>query len=288
MLPCVRHPVRGKSNDSSAFGRCCPSTTECCPYGYCIEPDRTCCPGGSCRPGWGCCGTGTCYPRDGECCSNGNYCEAGNICVRLVSSNRIVCCTDLQCTARVSNGFTSTLSTAATRTSTRAVITDPPTTRTRITLQYETWSWRITWWYISFYWSTVRQTTSSVTYTTVYSTTTLWITATDETDARSSFSALSSTLTFPVPTEAQTSLAALLTSRPTTIATPTFRDDFSSETEISSESSTSSSSSTTRIQPPQITTSINQPGVGGASDGKWLGSGLIAMAAISALLMVWL
>jgi hypothetical protein len=30
----------------SAFGRCCPRTSNCCSYGYCIDPADTCCPDG--------------------------------------------------------------------------------------------------------------------------------------------------------------------------------------------------------------------------------------------------
>ncbi|KAF2184578.1 hypothetical protein K469DRAFT_688587 [Zopfia rhizophila CBS 207.26] len=204
----------------SAFGKCCPRSSLCCSYGYCIDPDDTCCPDGPCRPGWGCCGP-NCYPRGGDCCSDNNYCEAGNICVRLSSSNRIVCCTDLKCTAVVRSGSTSYVTTSSRA---PATITSPPrTTRIVSVGGVETWRWTVTWWYYSFWWSTFRA-TSTVTYTRIYSTTTFTTTATDESQARSRFSALSATLTFPVPASAQTSLAALLTQRPTETETFTFGD----------------------------------------------------------------
>ncbi|KAF1812102.1 hypothetical protein P152DRAFT_46282 [Eremomyces bilateralis CBS 781.70] len=72
---------------------CCPSTDRCCQYGYCLPPGGVCCPGSPCPDGWSCRSTGTCYPNDGDCCSDGRNCNPGKICVRLASSNRIVCCT---------------------------------------------------------------------------------------------------------------------------------------------------------------------------------------------------
>lgn len=72
-------------------------------------------------------------------------------------------------------------------------------------------------WYLSFWWTTFDA-TSEVTYTKIYSTTTFTTTATDEEQAFSEFAALSSTLSFPVPASAQTSLAYYLTASPSATA----------------------------------------------------------------------
>ncbi|KAF2728940.1 hypothetical protein EJ04DRAFT_556419 [Polyplosphaeria fusca] len=215
-----------------AFGKCCPRTTNCCGYGYCIDPNDRCCPGGSCTDGWYCCGS-NCSPPDGDCCSDGNYCEAGNICVKLYSSGRIVCCTDLECTAAVVSGSTSMMTSSAddlpsiTSMGDIPSITEPPLTTEVVSVgdSYTTWYWTVTWWYLSFYWSTF-QTESTVTYTTEYVTTTFTTFASDEFEASSLFSALSATLTLDVPSNAQTSLASLLNVEPSETEAPSFADNF--------------------------------------------------------------
>lgn len=130
------------ANGNLDFGRCCPQTQLCCSYGYCIDSGRTCCPNGSCDPNWLCCGD-RCSPRGGDCCIDGNYCEPGNICVRLISNNRIVCCTDLQCTAVVRGGTTSYATTESPRT-TRA---PPPITTQAFTqdVQIRTYYFTVRW-----------------------------------------------------------------------------------------------------------------------------------------------
>lgn len=140
--------------------------------------------------------------------------------MRLFSTGEIVCCTNTDCTAVVTGGSTSYLSTTrATRTSTyRPEITSPPARTTEIIgTRYTTWYWTVTWWYLSFYWSTFRA-ESTVTYTRIYETTTYTITATDEYEASSIFSAMSKTLTFTPPANAQTSLASLLNAQPSETA----------------------------------------------------------------------
>ncbi|KAH7409775.1 hypothetical protein DE146DRAFT_325995 [Phaeosphaeria sp. MPI-PUGE-AT-0046c] len=193
-----------------AAGGCCLNSRRCCTYGYCMDTGNTCCPGGSCAPGNTCCGVSTCNPIGTQCCSDGNYCSEGNICV--IYSGRRVCCTDLSCTAYISNGATiSSTRAAAPTTTTRAAatITPPPTTTTTrvIANQYETWYYTVTWWYFSYYWTTIRA-ESTVTYTTIYSTTTYTTTALDRADASSRFAVLSSSLTFTPPASA-TSLKSL-------------------------------------------------------------------------------
>ncbi|KAF2474420.1 uncharacterized protein BDR25DRAFT_340893 [Lindgomyces ingoldianus] len=251
----------------SAFGRCCPDTTLCCSYGYCIAPADTCCPNGACDPGWGCCGS-KCAPKDGDCCSDDHYCEAGNICVKLYSSGRIVCCTDLKCTAAVISGTTSYVSTTS-----RAApsITAPPSTTRIVSVggTIETWYWTVTWWYLSFYWSTSRA-TSTVTFTRISETTTFTTTATDETQARSLFSALSATLTFEPPSSAHTSLASLLSQQPQETGSFTLGDNFSTgfgaqPTGSSSPPGSSSSRSSTTVQPTSAGTTTAGPAAGGPS-----------------------
>ncbi|KAL6702447.1 hypothetical protein ACN47E_001838 [Coniothyrium glycines] len=190
----------------SSFGRCCPRTQLCCSYGYCMDPANTCCLGGSCVPGYTCCSASTCAPVGGDCCSNGNYCEAGNICVRLNSNGRIVCCTDTSCTAAVVSGTTT-----YSRTTTQAAppaVTRPPAITSRVIIDTtETWYYTVTWWYLSFYYSAF-QATSTVTFTTIYTTTTYTTLATDRDDASSRFAVLSRSLTFEAPASA-TSLRSL-------------------------------------------------------------------------------
>ncbi|OCK76142.1 hypothetical protein K432DRAFT_307015 [Lepidopterella palustris CBS 459.81] len=186
-------------------------------YGYCITPGDTCCPDGPCKPDWGCCGP-NCYPKGGNCCLDYNYCEPGNVCVLIKSSGRIVCCTDLSCTAAVQSGTTTYFTVPATSaTAASRAITSAPSivtaAATSIGSFEETWYWTVTWWYRSFWWTTIGA-TSRVTYTTIYSTTTFTTTATDEAQARSEFSALSATLSFPIPASAQTSLLYYLTAQP--------------------------------------------------------------------------
>ncbi|KAF2490349.1 hypothetical protein BU16DRAFT_149913 [Lophium mytilinum] len=236
----------------SAFGRCCPSTDNCCPYGYCIDPADTCCPDGPCRPNWGCCGP-NCYPKGGDCCSDYNYCEAGNMCVKLGSTGEIVCCTDLQCTAAVVSGTTSYVSTQDFSTqefstpvfsTAAASITPPPSATAQATSLVggaDEWYWTVTWWYLQFYWTVLK--TSEVTWTTIYETTTFTTTATDRAQALSEFSALSATLTFPVPADAQTSLIYFLT------AQPSQTDSFPSATGFTFNPNAFSSS----VQPSEVT-----------------------------------
>ncbi|KAF2811184.1 uncharacterized protein BDZ99DRAFT_462451 [Mytilinidion resinicola] len=290
----------------SAFGRCCPSTDNCCPYGYCIDPADTCCPDAPCKPNWGCCGP-NCYPKGGDCCSDYNYCEAGNMCVKLGSTGEIVCCTDLQCTAAVVSGTTSYLSTLEFSTpvfsTTAESITPPPSVTAQATSFVggdDEWYWTVTWWYLSFYWTVFQ--TSEVTWTTIYETTTYTTTATDREQALSEFSALSATLTFPVPADAHTSLIYYLTAEPSqTDSFPsatgfTFNPQaFSSSiqpTEViitktaapHTTTSTTSSSSTTI----QVASSTVTPAAGVQAVQVGYISLVGALVAVPGVLMVWL
>lgn len=114
-------------------GRCCPDNTNCCPSGHCAESGQTCCSNGVCDVGENCCGANTCHPRGTQCCRDGSWCERGNVCVIWGEQARMVCCTDLQCTAYVSDG--STIS------STRFT----STTTTRTTTFTNTYYWTVTW-----------------------------------------------------------------------------------------------------------------------------------------------
>ncbi|ORX98188.1 hypothetical protein BCR34DRAFT_607021 [Clohesyomyces aquaticus] len=287
----------------AAFGKCCPDTTLCCSYGYCIDPEKTCCPYGACQAGWGCCGT-KCAPRDGDCCSNDNYCEAGNICVKIISSGRIVCCTDLKCTAVVVSGSTSY---APTPTIIVPSFTPPPITKvpppsiTPFTPPdvpssssksssvsevdvFETWYWTVTWWYYSYWWSTFRA-TSTVTFTRIFETTTFTTTATDETQARSRFSALSATLTFQPPASAQTSLASLLSATPTETPTLTDENTIGLGAPTSSSSSSSRRSTTTPAGSSASSTALVAGGPGAAS-GVFLQWTMVVLAAGAGTLMI--
>ncbi|KAH7390444.1 hypothetical protein BKA66DRAFT_35294 [Pyrenochaeta sp. MPI-SDFR-AT-0127] len=269
------------------FGRCCPRTNNCCSYGYCIDPAETCCPGGSCDPGYECCSATTCSPRGTECCADGNYCQVGNICVKLFDTGRIVCCTDLKCTAAVVSGTTSYRST--TTRDTAPTVTRPPTTTRQVADVYETWYWTVTWWYLSFYYTTFRA-ESTVTFSTVYSTTTFTTTATDRQDASSRFAILSRTLTFTPPASA-TSLASLVDVQPS--ETPSINvlvqsSDGPEETRsarASGRSSTAFSFASTRAS-----ATSTQGGSGSASTAStmFVQWAFLGFAALSGVLMIWL
>lgn len=268
----------------SAFGRCCPRSQLCCSYGYCIDPEKTCCSGGPCDSGYTCCGADSCAPIGGDCCSNGNYCEPGNICVRLYDSNRIVCCTDLSCTAAVVSG-TTTYARTTTQAQIPPVVTPPPTTTDVVVDQYETWYYTVTWWYLSFYWTTY-QVQSTVTYTTIYVTTTYTTLATDQDDASSRFAVLSQSLTFEAPASA-TSLRSLYDS-PTTDTEDATLVASVANTQIPSTRVRSSSSSLT--MPTSMIGGTNGPsGNGGgasAASSFVVGWSFVAGAMLSAILML--
>jgi hypothetical protein len=196
------------------------------------------------------------------------------------------CCTDLSCTAYVVNGITSYATT--TTEPARATITDAPPTTTvvrtaPIVPQLETWYWTVTWWYRYYYWTTFRATTSSVTYSTVYTTTTFTTTATDQEAARSIFSELKSTFSLPVPASA-TSLADLMTSRPTDVATEFSEGDVQSTEVVESSRPTSRMSTTNEAAPmPTFPQSIS------ATTGvRWMEGGVAGWAVLCGVLMVWL
>ncbi|KAF2868352.1 hypothetical protein BDV95DRAFT_597221 [Massariosphaeria phaeospora] len=277
------------------FGGCCPDTQDCCSYGYCINPNDSCCPNGACDPGFDCCGADNCSPPDAECCLDGNYCESGNQCVEILSSGRIVCCTDLECTAAVVSGSTSYVDISTSTFAPIPEVTPPPALTTRIVTfdeSYTTWYWTVTWWYFSYYWSTF-QAESTVTYTRIYETTTYTTTASDESEASMIFSSLSAELTFTAPSSAQTSLAPLLNVEPSETASPTFSfenlfstglDDTVSSTLEESSSSTAATTSalnTTR-RPAEL-----GPGFSTAS-GLFVQCILLGTSVASGVLMLWL
>ncbi|OCK95238.1 uncharacterized protein K441DRAFT_676731 [Cenococcum geophilum 1.58] len=281
-----------------AFGRCCPTSTLCCSYGYCIDPERTCCPDASCDPGWDCCGS-KCSPKGGDCCSNDRYCEPGNICVRIVSSGRIVCCTDVECTAAVVSGTTSYASVQQTA---APSITAPPSSvhvAATTVLGADIWYWTVTWWYLSFWWITFDA-TSEVTYTKIYTTTTFTTTATDEEQASSEFAALSETLSFPVPASAHTSLAYYLTASPSAAATTGFPSNtgftFNPGAFSSEESSSTSVAVVTRTASAGTTTSNTATAAAASTTGSSVGAetrvrwaALVgALVVAPGVLMVWL
>ncbi|KAK0609407.1 hypothetical protein B0T14DRAFT_608187 [Immersiella caudata] len=193
----------------SNFGGCCPASDRCCSYGYCMRPGRVCCPTGSCPGGYNCCGSSNCAPVGSQCCSNGRYCDTGNICV--LYQGRIVCCTDLTCTANVDG--TTTIR-ATTRTTTATI--------TRATYQY--YYYTVYWTYRYYYWYYMAAATASVvTYSSATTTATVTVYASDQLDATSSLREITATM-FTTPASA-TSLAPLFgitsTSSARTRTTPT-------------------------------------------------------------------
>jgi hypothetical protein len=230
--------------------------------------------------------------------------------VILGRTGALVCCTDLSCTAAVVSGTTSYVTTTS-RSIPSITIPDPPSITIpdppSITIPdppsitepppfssavvYTSYYWTVTWWYLSFYWSTFERVESTVTYTRIYETTTFTTTATDDRQASSLFIALSKTLTFDPPPEAQTSLASLLNVEPSeTVPTSfSFGDDFTSAP--SEETSDSSSRTSARTTSSSTTTSATLgPGglPGGAASGFFVQWSLVGLGAISGVLMLWL
>ena len=280
------------------IGKCCPITAKCCPWGYCINPGDTCCPSNPCSAGWNCCGTTHCSPVGAQCCRDGSYCSIGNICVIVVRTGQIGCCTDLSCTAHVVSGTTSYL-----RPTNPPVTQPPPPVTTRVD-SYTTYYWTVTWWYYSYYWVTFQLVQSTVTYTQVYRTTTFTTTATDDSQARSYFVALSKTLHFDPPPDAQTGLASLVNVLPSQTAPFSFDDDsttFPSPTESSSSTSEDSTLDLPTLSFPTLPlpTSLGNflpslpvpTGPGGSlnsASGVFVQWALVGLGALSGVLMLWL
>ncbi|KAF2795668.1 hypothetical protein K505DRAFT_406827 [Melanomma pulvis-pyrius CBS 109.77] len=285
----------------ASFGRCCSATDLCCAWGYCIEPADTCCPGNPCKAGWNCCGA-NCSPKGADCCYDGTYCEAGNMCVILGRTGSLVCCTDLSCTAAVVSGTTSYVTSTSranppsiTQIDPPSITQPPPLTSQVITVgdTYTTYYWTVTWWYLSFYWTTFQRVESTVTYTRIYETTTFTTTATDEVEASRLFVALSSTLSFEPPPDAQTSLAALLNVKPSDTNTFSFDDSFTSSPPEETSSSPSSSSSTSRTSARTTSASTTATllpggGPGNTASGVFIQWSLMGLGALSGVLMLWL
>ncbi|RSL39275.1 hypothetical protein CEP54_016345 [Fusarium duplospermum] len=176
-------------------GSCCPNDNKCCSFGYCLKPGTTCCPSGPCDGDENCCGKYHCSPVGGDCCRDGSFCEPGNNCI--LWSGRIVCCTDVHCTAHVDNGITSY---ASTRT----------TTRTYSYASTRYYYWTVSYWYWYYYWTySIRIEASTVTSSRVSTTTVLSILTTDANAASEYFSSISGTMVLSTPSEA-TSLEALV------------------------------------------------------------------------------
>lgn len=123
---------------------CCQTSGLCCPStNYCkSQPSDVCCPGyGTCTAGFECSGLCQCIEAGGECCSDGRYCQKGNICV-VDSYGRHGCCTDLKCTAYVSSGVTVPVTSNSPRTTTPPVTTPPPEPTVTVgTYYYFTITW---------------------------------------------------------------------------------------------------------------------------------------------------
>jgi hypothetical protein len=229
------------------------------------------------------------------------------MCVILGRTGALVCCTDLSCTAAVVSGTTSYVTSTSRSIPSITIpnipsitipdppsITEPPPFSSAVV--FTSYYWTVTWWYLSFYWTTFERVESTVTYTRIYETTIFTTTATDDSQASSLFIALSKTLTFDPPPEAQTSLASLLNVEPSetvptsfsfdnnfTNAPPEETDDSSSASRTSRTSARTTSSSTT-------TSATLTPGglPGGAASGLFVQWSLVSLGVISGVLMLWL
>lgn len=201
-----------------AGGGCCPDGVHTCGAGQsccsdgCVTTGSKCCSdGGSCRAGYQCCEDG-CAVEGSQCCLSGGSCEKGNICV--IYEGKQGCCTDLSCTAWISDGvripLTPTATEEPTPIQTAPPTTAPPDTNTQVVEIYYTYRFTITWWYWWYYYtyyavldvSTV--TSSQSTITTIVS-----ITDTASEAASSQFEAVSSSIVaeLTTPAEATTALA---------------------------------------------------------------------------------
>ncbi|KAF2746693.1 hypothetical protein M011DRAFT_77210 [Sporormia fimetaria CBS 119925] len=216
----------------SNMGRCCPSDHRCCPWG-CIPPGSTCCPGGGCLDSV-CCGS-RCMPAGSQCCANSQYCEAGNHCFSNPNYDRMLCCTDNQCTAYVENGQTKTFrelpspppqpppgpppsgpttppgGPPPSRTPPSGTTTPPPgpfptstgNGLTRTGRPFSMWTYTVTWEYLFYYytyWEPISA--STLTYSTVTETTTVEVAGSDAAQALSQLEDETRTMEFPTPPEA--------------------------------------------------------------------------------------
>lgn len=129
-------------------GYCCYPEQRCCAGGCAPADASTCCGStGYCRTGYGCCQQKSCAPLDAACCSDGGYCPDPFMCVKVLETGQIGCCTDLSCTVYLSSSQTVTYtpSTRAAATTTRAVTTTTKYTtydytETDYYHSYRTWS----------------------------------------------------------------------------------------------------------------------------------------------------
>ncbi|KAF2029168.1 hypothetical protein EK21DRAFT_90063 [Setomelanomma holmii] len=166
-----------------------PGATLCGTYGllqYCA------------RVGYKCCDTMHIAPLSATCCSGGSYAPVGNYCC----TNGRNCpngksCTG--CTPTDGNGGFIGSSLPAVSSATIPAIT----TTTKVTTVYTYFYFTITYYYYHVYWVYVPSITRSTpTSSTVTVTTTVSVYAANSADAASSFSALSATISSPMPASA--------------------------------------------------------------------------------------
>ncbi|KAK5956059.1 hypothetical protein OHC33_002632 [Knufia fluminis] len=149
-------------------GYCCYAEQNCCPGGCAPADASTCCGStGYCHTGFGCCQQQSCTPLDAECCSDGGYCPDPFMCVKVLETGQIGCCTDLSCSVYLSSSQTVTYtpSTRAAATTTRAVATtteytgydytqtDYDYTETDYYSSYRTWSTTYYLYYFYYYYT---------------------------------------------------------------------------------------------------------------------------------------
>ncbi|RLL96283.1 hypothetical protein CFD26_106185 [Aspergillus turcosus] len=190
----------------------CPSTCStniCCENGLCVwSLSDVCCGSYFCNAGNHCCGTG-CMPSGGDCCGVQGYCPAGERCMTV--NGRLTCCPNGDC--RQGNAvdyFTQ----RTTYTYTQNYYTTTQRTTTYTNVDWTWYSWTVTWTYwVTFYTYYAPSTASIRTSTVTTTSTVVSVHATDASDASSSFTRLSATMSFytpatatnpPMPTDAVT------------------------------------------------------------------------------------
>lgn len=214
------------------------------------------------------------------------------------------CCTDLRCTAYISDGVRVPLTPTATR-QPDPTPTPPPTTAppvTKVVDVYYTYYWTITWryWYYYYvYWAVGDVSTVTSSQTTIYTTVTITDTASEAASAK--FESISESVEkqFTTPAEATTALATPTLPAKTAGNAPTETGGGQEATVTTEPDETpvplpSSSRRTTRSLS-SITGPVNGdgPAVTGGSGAmvvvnRWLSWSMVGVAMAAGVGMVWL
>ncbi|GFG22445.1 hypothetical protein IFM61606_02305 [Aspergillus udagawae] len=191
----VSEPTTDIVSDPLAKRWTCPSTCStniCCDNGLCVwSLSDVCCGSYFCNSGEHCCGTG-CMPHGAECCGVQGYCPLGERCMTV--NGKLGCCPNGNCAqANAVNHYTQT----------ENHYTTAYHTTTYTGVEWTWYSWTVTWTYWVTFYTYYSPVTASIRTSTVTTTSTIVsVQATDGSDASSSFTRLSATMSFYTPASA--------------------------------------------------------------------------------------